>query len=831
MLPRTLADSSANKSKPNIYQPMAMNERHGQQLAAFFQGKFDEQDMDPHGNFNRSNSAPPLPHEPQTDESKVRMDPRMRLQGISATSPGSSWQLWSGGLDLNGPATFSAASANHFAREQGLGLDPGPFSAREFSGHEQTNVFESSFSPAASSAVSSASIWRPSMDSPDGNRRGHYAGLMRQGSPMAAQSPPQQQYMTSSQSAYDPRHLIYDPSTLADDPHLVNSMLNAALDVGEDADARSKTRSPPLRSRLNELPPRANSTPPTQRQAAGGVPQDGNMELLLAMRNMGLNDASDDLLAVQRARLMQQQALHEYNLLANSPTMMSPGTMSPGAMSPQIYGGAWDQTGAVDPRSSPGLMMGGNPLAMRAHPLLNQPVSYSNPSNEMLVRQQLAAALASGSNSPSLRGTPPLTDPRNAALLEKKFALQSLQWMRRPTAGRRSTLDPSQPLRSPLLEEFRNSKNKRYELSDLAGHVVEFSGDQHGSRFIQQKLESATTEEKDMVFAEVFPNSLQLMTDVFGNYVIQKFFEHGDQRQKTLLARQMQGHVLALSLQMYGCRVVQKALEHVLVDQQAALVRELDGYVLKCVKDQNGNHVIQKAIERVPAREVQFIIEAFQGQVYHLATHPYGCRVIQRMFEHCTDEQTKPLLAELHRYTNNLVLDQYGNYVIQHVLERGRPTEKAQVCTQIQGQVAQLSKHKFASNVVEKCITFGSPTDRQHLIAEVISDENALVGMMKDQFANYVVQKMLEVAAPEEREVLISKIRPHLSTLRKYTYGKHLIAKVEKLEGGISAAEGEKGKEKEKETENEIETENGNENGNGTEKAKEDGEAEAAGDK
>lgn len=93
---------------------------------------------------------------------------------------------------------------------------------------------------------------------------------------------------------------------------------------------------------------------------------------------------------------------------------------------------------------------------------------------------------------------------------------------------------------------------------DIYGHVVEFSGDQHGSRFIQQKLETANSDEKDQAFREILPNAMQLMTDVFGNYVIQKFFEHGNQSQKKILANQMKGHVLALSLQMYGCRVVQK---------------------------------------------------------------------------------------------------------------------------------------------------------------------------------------------------------------------------------------------------------------------------------
>jgi mRNA-binding protein PUF3 len=94
---------------------------------------------------------------------------------------------------------------------------------------------------------------------------------------------------------------------------------------------------------------------------------------------------------------------------------------------------------------------------------------------------------------------------------------------------------------------------------DIYNHVVEFSGDQHGSRFIQQKLETANSDEKEQLFREIQPNALQLMTDVFGNYVIQKLFEHGNQVQKRVLAEQMKNHVMELSMQMYGCRVVQKA--------------------------------------------------------------------------------------------------------------------------------------------------------------------------------------------------------------------------------------------------------------------------------
>ena len=39
---------------------------------------------------------------------------------------------------------------------------------------------------------------------------------------------------------------------------------------------------------------------------------------------------------------------------------------------------------------------------------------------------------------------------------------------------------------------------------------------------------------------------------------------------------------------------------------------------------------------------------------------------------------------------------------------------------------------------------------------------------------------MIDVAEPSQRKLLMHKIRPHVSTLRKYTYGKHILAKLEK---------------------------------------------------
>ncbi|CAA6662628.1 unnamed protein product [Spirodela intermedia] len=338
---------------------------------------------------------------------------------------------------------------------------------------------------------------------------------------------------------------------------------------------------------------------------------------------------------------------------------------------------------------------------------------------------------------------------------------------------------------SSLLEECKSSRSKNFELSSIVGHAVEFSVDQFGSRFIQQKLETASLEGKNKIFPEIFSHARALMTDVFGNYVIQKFLEHGDENHRKQLASQLTGHVLSLSLHMYGCRVIQKALEVTDVDQQTQLVSELQGSVMRCVCDQNGNHVIQKCIERVPQDRIQFILSAFHGHVVPLSVHPYGCRVIQRVLEHCSDAKSQSLLMdEILQAVFSLAQDQYGNYVIQHVLQRGSRQERSAIIDRLAGQIEILSQQKFASNVVEKCLTFGTPEERRRMVNEMLgsTDENeALVAMMKDQFGNYVVQTALETCDDRSREVILSRIKAHVSSLKKYTYWKHISSRVEKV--------------------------------------------------
>jgi mRNA-binding protein PUF3 len=312
---------------------------------------------------------------------------------------------------------------------------------------------------------------------------------------------------------------------------------------------------------------------------------------------------------------------------------------------------------------------------------------------------------------------------------------------------------PNPPVNNPeymshRMKEFRAQKSRKWDLSELMGHLVELSGDQSGSRWLQNFLATASTQEKTRVFEELYPNALQLMQDVFGNYVIQKFFEYGDQMQKKLLGGLLANHIGAFSLNTYGCRVVQKAFEHVLADQQAALVSELNrpGLVFKCIDDQHGNHVVQKAIEVVPSHVINFIYDEILVKVVYLANHNFGCRIVQRMLEQPNPIIRIQVLEKLYPSGEKLINSTYGNYVAQHIISHGDEKYRTWMKDLVFKSIKTYGHDKFASNVVEKCIEEGTNDEKRFILdrvmeSDLLSGEAGMAQFLKCPYGNYVVRK------------------------------------------------------------------------------------------
>ncbi|KAI8559245.1 hypothetical protein RHMOL_Rhmol04G0157500 [Rhododendron molle] len=141
---------------------------------------------------------------------------------------------------------------------------------------------------------------------------------------------------------------------------------------------------------------------------------------------------------------------------------------------------------------------------------------------------------------------------------------------------------------SSLLEEFKGNKAKYFELSDIAGHVVEFSADQYGSRFIQQKLETATT--GDIV-------DIMVVGLVEG-------------RSRSWLCLCMQ------------------AIEVVDLDQKIKMLKSsmVISYAVCTIRM---GSMSSRSVLNVFLRTYSVLSFNVFGQFVSLSTHPYGCHVIQ----------------------------------------------------------------------------------------------------------------------------------------------------------------------------------------------------------
>lgn len=330
-----------------------------------------------------------------------------------------------------------------------------------------------------------------------------------------------------------------------------------------------------------------------------------------------------------------------------------------------------------------------------------------------------------------------------------------------------------------FLDEMQSFARKRGVVASASSLICAISKDQEGSRFVQKKLDTATTEEVKFVFQEVQSWLSDLITDLFGNYVIQKLLEVGQPSQREEILRSMEPSIISLSLHMYGCRVVQKALE--CKDINERIVSQLKGHVVDLVCDQNGNHVIQKCVECIRS---DFIIREFENDVVNLSRHRYGCRVIQRIFENsanCTVAIEKIIAS-----ARFLVEDQYGNYVIQHILEQGTEAHKRRIITDLLDRIEHYSTHKFASNVMEKCVVCGTPENRRQMLQHLIRSKpetGSLSAIACDKFGNYVVQRMIEVLSGKDKEVLMHYLKAHIQDLKKSTYAKCILSKLNGYEG------------------------------------------------
>jgi len=253
-----------------------------------------------------------------------------------------------------------------------------------------------------------------------------------------------------------------------------------------------------------------------------------------------------------------------------------------------------------------------------------------------------------------------------------------------PSLGNMSMPPPSVPaipqyLIDKLPAEAQAIPVYNITLADVRVNVIDFLKDPTGSKWVREKLKTASSTERSTIFDKILPEVFILATNTFASHVVQDFFETlGTENQKVQLAKKLQFHTKVHSLNHYGAQVIIKALENIPKEHIVDIAVSLEGNVVSCANHSDGTTVLQKCIELMEAEDMQFMMDEIKGNMFIMSTHVLGCRVIQKLLEHGLATQIAPLLDEI-IITEELIKHQFGNYVVQTILEFGRPEDRSKV--------------------------------------------------------------------------------------------------------------------------------------------------------
>ncbi|EMS58767.1 Putative pumilio-like protein 7, chloroplastic [Triticum urartu] len=300
------------------------------------------------------------------------------------------------------------------------------------------------------------------------------------------------------------------------------------------------------------------------------------------------------------------------------------------------------------------------------------------------------------------------------------------------------------------------AKSSKYEsLVGLRGYMYHVARDQHGCRFLQQRLDDGKRE-VDFIFTGVARHAVDLMVNPFGNYLMQKLLAvcSEEQRMGIVLTLTKDPFVLVrISLNVHGTRAVQKLIESLRAREEIQLVvAALRPGFLELIKDPNGNHVVQKCLQS------------------------FGADDNKRCIARSTREHKEKLVAAIARNGFELAQDAYGNYVVQYVIELKVATANASLAQQFEGKYIHLSMQKFSSNVVEKCLKVFKEADKANIILELLSAPQ-FERLLLHPYANYVVYAALQNSKGSLHSALTNAIRPHVELLRTSPYCKRIYSR------------------------------------------------------
>eukprot|EP00923_Selenidium_pygospionis_P003503 GHVN01005527.1.p1 GENE.GHVN01005527.1~~GHVN01005527.1.p1 ORF type:complete len:1350 (+),score=284.56 GHVN01005527.1:159-4208(+) len=330
--------------------------------------------------------------------------------------------------------------------------------------------------------------------------------------------------------------------------------------------------------------------------------------------------------------------------------------------------------------------------------------------------------------------------------------------------GGSNSLSPPGDLITSKLSDTTGIGGDGATVMDCRGRMAGLAKIQAGSRYLQRQLGKGSKEIISMVFEELEPEIVSLMTDPYANYLCQQLFHGCSAPQRRKLTERIAPSAVEISCDRRGTHSLQTLIQQLTTrEEEAMLVDQIKDKVLDLAMDTHGTHVVQRMLICFKPPTTDVIFEKVIQNLSTVAQCQHGLCVVKKCISSAnkSHQYESELLEQLTKHAQDLMQSPYGNYAIQHAMD----VWGGQVCQslvhELKLRLISLSTQKFSSNVVEKCIETATASDLAAILRE-IGDVDKMSILINSPYGNFVVRKALEAGNREQQSYLQESIRRNI---------------------------------------------------------------------
>ncbi|QHN88541.1 hypothetical protein HN51_017568 [Arachis hypogaea] len=178
-----------------------------------------------------------------------------------------------------------------------------------------------------------------------------------------------------------------------------------------------------------------------------------------------------------------------------------------------------------------------------------------------------------------------------------------------------------------------SSEDTKYMLNIVATNCFKIATDKSGCCVIQQFVDHAPGESKDLLMAGIILNAPLLAENCYGNYVVQHLVSLKIARVTKSLMKQLEGKFVSMSCNKYGSNVVEKFFQDSGESHSRSIILELLHYpnVSMLLVDPYANFVISSAVIVSKGGTQEELLKVIKQHSPMMRSNHYGKKLLGRL--------------------------------------------------------------------------------------------------------------------------------------------------------------------------------------------------------